>query len=44
MNASWWNTRFPGFEVDTQQVGAQAIQILKETLPDRKYSNVTVAQ
>lgn len=37
--------RFPmGFEVDTQQVGAQAIQVLKETLPGRKYSNVTAAQ
>ena len=33
-----------GFEVDTQQVGAQAIQVLKETLPGRKYSNVTAAQ
>ncbi len=37
--------RFPmGFEVDTQLVGAQAIQVLKDMLPGRKYSNVTAAQ
>jgi hypothetical protein len=37
--------RFPmGFEVDTAQVGEEAIRLLEQELPGRKYRNVTAAQ
>lgn len=37
--------RFPmGFEVDTAQVGQEAISLLEKELPGRKYRNVTAAQ
>jgi hypothetical protein len=37
--------RFPmGFEVDTAQVGEEAIRLLEKELPGRKYRNVTAAQ
>lgn len=37
--------RFPmGFEVDTQQVGDEAINIIKKMAPGRRYSNVTSAE
>lgn len=37
--------RFPmGFEVDTAQVGEEAVRILQRTRPGREYANVTTAQ